>query len=53
MQILSLFFVFGNRCYTEKIIKVDENGKCITYEKDTPENIKLAKSNKFKMRNKL
>ncbi len=43
---------YGNICYTELIKKIDNKGKCITYQKDTLENIKLAKANKLKV-NKL
>lgn len=37
-------------CYTDKLIKINSKGKCTTYEKDTPQNIKLAKSNKNKVK---
>lgn len=40
---------FGYICYTNLITKINNSGKCITYKKDTPENIKLAKFNKPKL----
>ena len=41
----------NNSSYEGLQIKVNKIGKCATYEKDTPENIKLAKANRLKIIN--
>jgi hypothetical protein len=40
---------YGYICYYIKTIQIDKKGKCSTYEKDTLENIKLAKAKKPKI----
>lgn len=40
---------YNNSSYSGLDIKINKSGKCETYEKDTPENIKLSKLNKPKI----
>jgi hypothetical protein len=42
------FCGFGGWQCIKDIIYIDDKGKCSTYEKDTLENYKLAKENKYK-----